>query len=51
MKTVNIDPNKLFTKSEYHNEFGTARATIDRYIKSGKLKTLKVKGAILIKVD
>ena len=48
--TVNIHPDKLYTKTEYFKEFGTSRATIDRYIKEGKLKTLTVKGTTLIKL-
>ena len=51
MKTVNINPDKLFTKSAYALEYDIARATIDRYIKDGTIKAVKVKGTILIKVD
>lgn len=49
--TVNIHPDKLYTKLEYHKETGISRATIDRMIKDKRLKVLKVKGTTLIKVD
>lgn len=49
-ETVSINPDSLYTKSEYHKIFGTSRATIDRHIEEGKIKTLKVKGTTLIKV-
>jgi predicted site-specific integrase-resolvase len=51
MKTVSINPDKLFTKSAYAIEFDIARATIDRYIKDGKIKTVTVRGTTLIRVD
>lgn len=48
--TITVDPDKLFTKTAYKDEFGTCRATIDRWIREEKLKTLQVKGVTLIRV-
>ncbi len=50
-KTISINPDKLYTKSEYSRKFGINRVTIDRRIKEGSLKTLKVRGVVLIKED
>jgi hypothetical protein len=49
-KTVKINPDKLYTKTAYHKEFGTDRKTIDRMIKREDLLILKVKGTTLIRV-
>ena len=49
--TINIHPDKLYTKLEYHKKTGISRATIDRMIEDKRLKVLKVKGSILIIVD
>lgn len=45
---VSINPDKLFTKSEYSKVFGISRPTVDKMIKEKQLKTLKVKGTTLI---
>ena len=47
---IKLDPNKTYTKSEYSKIFSISRPTIDRMIKDGELKTLKVKGTVLILV-
>lgn len=46
-----IHPDKLYTKSAYHKEFGIDRVTLDRRIKKGEIKTLKVNGTILVRKD
>lgn len=46
--TIRINPERLYTKSEYHRKTGMSRMTIDKKITDKELKTLKVKGAILI---
>lgn len=51
METVRVHPDKLFTKSEYAKVYQISRPTIDKYIKEGTLKTMTVKGAVLIKVE
>tara|TARA_R110000765_G_scaffold334538_2_gene424925 strand:- start:126 stop:284 length:159 start_codon:yes stop_codon:yes gene_type:complete len=45
---VSINPDKLYTKSEYSKVYNISRPTIDKRIKSNDLKSLKVKGAVLI---
>jgi len=47
-KEILINPQKLFTKSEYHKRFGTNRVKIDQMIKDKELKTITVKGTTLI---
>jgi len=48
-ETVNINPNKLYTKMAYHKLTGKSRATIDKLIEGKKLGTLKINGATLVK--
>jgi excisionase family DNA binding protein len=40
----------LYTKTEYAKKYGVSRPTIDRYIKDGKLQSVQINGALLIKV-
>tara|TARA_R110000803_G_scaffold42221_1_gene90674 strand:+ start:489 stop:641 length:153 start_codon:yes stop_codon:yes gene_type:complete len=49
METISINPNRIFTKTEYSKHSGFSRPTIDKMIKNKELITIKVKGAILIK--
>lgn len=50
MDSVVIDTKRLWTKSEYHKNTGTARATIDKMIRDGRLRSVKVNGTTLIVV-
>lgn len=47
MKTID---KTLYTKTEYKKAFGKSRPTIDRWIDEGRLKTVQINGAILIRV-
>jgi len=47
-KEILIDPQKTFTKSEYHKKFGVNRVKIDQMIKDKDLATIQVKGTTLI---
>ena len=47
-KEVLIDPQKTFTKSEYHKKFGINRVKIDQMIKDRDLKSIIVNGTTLI---
>ena len=49
METIKINPEKIFTKTEYAKYSGFSRPTIDKMIVNKELITIKVKGAILIK--
>ena len=46
--TIRINPDKLYTKSKYSEEFSIGRVTLDKRIKDKKVKTLKVKGTTLV---
>lgn len=46
MKTID---KTLYTKTEYMKAYAVSRPTIDRWIKDGKLKTVQINGAILIR--
>ena len=50
MNTVSVNPDKLYTKSEYCREFGISRPTLDKKIREGEVKVMKINGTILIKV-
>jgi hypothetical protein len=43
-----IDTDKVFTKDAYHKKTGIGRATINTYLKAGKLTALEVVGTTLI---
>lgn len=47
-KEILINPDKIFTKSEYHKTKGINRVKIDQMIKDKELKTIVVKGTTLI---
>jgi len=47
-KQILINPQKTFTKTEYHRVFGINRVKIDQLIKDKELKTINVKGTTLI---
>lgn len=48
MNKISINPDRIYTKSMYSKVFSISRPTVDKYIKEGKIKTLKIKGAVLI---
>jgi len=47
MKTID---KTLYTKTEYSRTFDVTRPTIDKWIKEGKLKSVLINGATLIKL-
>jgi len=47
-KTVNINLNKIYTKSAYSKEVGMNRVRLDKEIKEGNIKSLRVKGTVLV---
>lgn len=51
MKDLKIDRTKLITKSEYAKLKGVTPAAIDKQCKTGKVETVKIKGAELILLD
>lgn len=48
--TISINPDKVYTKSEYSKIYSISRPTIDKQIKNKILPVLKVKGAVLVLV-
>jgi hypothetical protein len=40
----------LYTQAEYARKIGKTRAWVNQQIKEGNIKTLTVKGAVLVKV-
>ena len=45
---ININPNKVYTKTAYHKAKGISRPTIDTMIKDKRLSSFSINGAILI---
>lgn len=48
METLKIDRTKLYTQSEYARKIGKDRSTVNKMAKSGQLKTVTIRGAVLI---
>ena len=48
MENLKVDRTKLITKSEYARELGVTAPAVDKMVKAGKVKTVKIKGAELI---
>lgn len=48
MDKVTINPNRIYTKSDYSKRFGINRVTLDKKIKEGVIKSLKVNGTVLV---
>ncbi len=45
---LSINPERTYTKTAYHKKYGVSRPTIDKMIKDKTLKSIKIKGAIII---
>lgn len=48
---ISIDPSLLYTKSEYARAFGINRVLLDQKIKDKQIKTLLVKGGVLVMAE
>lgn len=48
MEQLKVDITKLRTKSAYAAELGVTPAAVDKMVKTGRVKTKKIKGAELI---
>lgn len=46
--TISIDPKLTYTKSAYARAFGVNRTTLDKDIAERKIKTIEVRGTILV---
>jgi hypothetical protein len=51
IKTKNIDPKKLITKSEYARQIGKTPSAVQKQIDSGKLAIVIAQGTELIYMD
>jgi len=51
MDNLKIDRTKLMTKSAYAKKLCVTPAAIDKMVKSGRVKTVKIEGAELIYID
>lgn len=48
MESLKIDRTKLMTKTAYANKLRVTPAAVDKMVKSGRVKTVKIEGAELI---
>ena len=51
MEPLKVDRTKLMTKSAYANKIKVTPAAVDKMVKSGRVKTVKIEGAELIYID
>lgn len=51
MEKLKIDRTKLITKTEYAKLKGISKQLVNSWIKSGKIKTIAIKGASLIELE
>lgn len=51
MKEFNIDKNKLITQAEYARSKNITRQRVNQLVKSRELKTVTIKGAVLIVLE
>ena len=48
MDNLKVDRTKLITQAEYAKLIGLTRQRINQLVKSGEIKTVEIKGAVLI---
>lgn len=48
MKLITINPDKVYTKSEYAKAYNISRPTLNKKILSREIKSIKIKGCILV---
>ncbi len=51
METLKIDRTKLITQTEYAKLKGVTPSAITRMIRENRVKTIRIKGAVLILLD
>jgi hypothetical protein len=51
MESLKIDRTKLMTKTAYAKRICVTPAAVDKMVKTGRVKTVKIEGAVLIYVD
>lgn len=48
MQTVTVEPEKLYTKTEYAKAYRISLPTINKKIETKEIRSLKIKGATII---
>lgn len=48
MNEITIKPEKLYTKTEYSKAFGISFPTLNKKIETKEIKSLKIKGGIIV---
>lgn len=51
METLKIDRTKLITQSEYAKLKSMSRQRVNQLVKTKEIKTVEIKGAVLILLD
>lgn len=51
METLKVDKTKLVTQTEYAKMKGVTPPAVSRMVREGRVKTVKIRGAILILLD
>jgi DNA invertase Pin-like site-specific DNA recombinase len=45
---ITIEPDKIYTKSEYAKAYNISRATLNKRIESKQVKSLRIRGGVLV---
>jgi len=48
MENLKVDRTKLITQSEYAKKIGKTPARVSQMIKAGQIRTVTIKGAVLV---
>ncbi len=51
MESLQIDKTKLITQSEYAKLKALSKQRVNQLVKSGEIKSVKIKGATLVLMD
>lgn len=51
MESLKVDRSKLMTKTAYANKIKVTPAAVDKMVKTGRVKTVRIEGAVLIYID
>jgi len=48
MQSITIEPEKLYTKSAYAKAYSVSRPTLNKWIQTKEVKSIRIKGATLV---
>lgn len=51
LEPLKVDRTKLITQTKYAEQIKVSKQRVNQMIKDGKLKTVKIEGAVLVLMD